>query len=100
MTTLSVTTLCNHAECHCAECRNLLIVMLNDVMLNDIMLSVVGPDISLKNNLVNSGTTVVKHSPHHPKVEGLSPATAAHAGREEMVKNLKTTTWSTVVAQW
>ncbi len=53
------------------------------------MLSVVGPDISLKNNLVNSGSTVVEHSPHHPEVEGLSPATAADTGREEMAKNLK-----------
>jgi hypothetical protein len=63
--------------------------MLNDIMLSVVMLSVVGPDISLKNNLVNSGSTVVEHSPHHPEVEGLSPATAADTGREEMAKNLK-----------
>jgi hypothetical protein len=62
-------------------------IMLSVVMLSVVMLTVVGPDISLKNNLVNSGSTVVEHSPHHPKVEGLSPATAADTGRDKMAKN-------------
>jgi hypothetical protein len=63
-----------HAECRYAECRVLFIFMLNVVMP-----SVVAPR-------VGRGVlgTLVEHSPHHPKVEGLSPATANGTGREEM----------------
>ncbi len=31
-------------------------------------------------------STVVKHLPHHPKVRGLSPATAAGTGRERVTQ--------------
>jgi len=35
--------------------------------------------------LASGGSAVVEHSPHHPKVKGLSPATAGD-GREKMGK--------------
>jgi hypothetical protein len=34
--------------------------------------------------IVNNDSTVVEHLPHHFKVEGLTPATAAGAAREKM----------------
>ncbi len=36
----------------------------------------------------SSGSTVVEHSPNHPKVEGLSPATADSTRREKNGKFL------------
>ncbi len=35
----------------------------------------------------SSGSIVVEHSPHHPKVQGLSPATVAGSGKESIMKN-------------
>jgi hypothetical protein len=36
--------------------------------------------------MANCGSMEVVHSPHHPKVEGSSAATAAVTGREKMSK--------------
>jgi hypothetical protein len=36
--------------------------------------------------LANSGSTVVEHCPHHLKVEGTGPATAAGTERERMAE--------------
>jgi hypothetical protein len=44
-------------------------------------------------SLVHGGSTVVKHSPCHPKIEGLFLAKAAGTGRDEMMKSSKLLTW-------
>jgi hypothetical protein len=46
----------------------------------------------------NRGSIVVKQSPHHPKVEGLSPPRATSTRREIMTNNRKLGMWK--VAQW
>jgi hypothetical protein len=37
--------------------------------------------------VTNGDSTVVEHLPHHPKVEGLIPATAIGTGRQKMAKS-------------
>ncbi len=61
-----------YAECHELTIY-LSVVMLYVIMLSVIMLNVVAP---IESVLASSVGTVVEHSPHHPKVKGLNPATA------------------------
>ena len=40
-----------------------------------------------RTTLASGGNTVVEHSPHHPEVKGLSPATATVTGRDVLVND-------------
>ncbi len=41
----------------------------------------------------HEGSTVVKHLPHHPKAEGLSPPWATGTGRKIITNNSKLGEW-------
>jgi hypothetical protein len=43
----------------------------------------------ITNSCATSSSTVVECPPHHPKVEGSSPATAVGTGRENGVKTIQ-----------
>jgi hypothetical protein len=46
------------------------------------------PTYHLKlHKMPSGGSIVVEQLPHHPKVQGLSPATAAESGKESSMKN-------------
>jgi hypothetical protein len=41
----------------------------------------------LATDMASGSSTALEHSPHHPIVEGLSPATAVDTGWQKMAKN-------------
>jgi hypothetical protein len=49
--------------------------------------------------LANRNSTVVEHSPHHLKVEGLSLASAAGTKREKIVDNMTLANSSSTVVE-
>jgi hypothetical protein len=50
-------------------------------------------------HMAGRGSTVVEHSPHYLKVEGLSQASHTGTDSEKMAKSC-ILTWAVVVAQW